>query len=82
MELVPVHPSVEIDVVEGFALGADGNLHQRRTDPRIELRTVHSQIGRGIANADKARENGNRHVRFHLPYQSAGIAMKGGRNSN
>ena len=53
--LIVVRPGIEVKTVEGDALDADGDHGKERPDLAIKTILVHSEIGRGVAQADKAR---------------------------
>jgi hypothetical protein len=54
--LIVVGPGIEVKAVEGDALDADRDHGKQRADLAIEAILVHSEIGRGVAQADKTRQ--------------------------
>ena len=54
--LIVVGPGVEVKAVKRDPLRADGDHGQERTNLAIEAILVHSEIPRGVAQADKARQ--------------------------
>jgi hypothetical protein len=60
--LIVVGPGIEVKPVEGNPLGADWDHRKQRTNLAIEAILVHSEIRRGVAQADKTRQK-RRYVR-------------------
>jgi len=54
--LIVVGPGVEVKAVKGDPLRADGDHGKERSDLVIEAILVHSEIRRGVAQADKPRQ--------------------------
>jgi hypothetical protein len=54
--LIVVGPGIEVKPVEGDPLSADRNRGKKRTNVAIEAILVHSEIRRGVAQADKTRQ--------------------------
>ena len=54
--LIVVGPGVEVKAVKGDALRPDGDHGQQWADLAIEAILVHSEIRRGVAQADKTRQ--------------------------
>ena len=54
--LIVVGPGIEVKPVKGDALGADWDHGKQRSDLAIEAILVHSEIRRGVAQADKTRQ--------------------------
>jgi hypothetical protein len=54
--LIVIRPGVQINAVEGDALGADGNHRDVRTHVVIEAILVHAEVSRRIAQTDEARQ--------------------------
>jgi hypothetical protein len=54
--LIVVGPGVEVKAVKSDPLGADWNDGKQRTNLAIEAILVHSEIRRGVAQADKSRQ--------------------------
>jgi hypothetical protein len=54
--LIVVGPGIEVKPVESDPLGADWNHGEQRTNLVIEAILVHSEIRRGVAQADKTRQ--------------------------
>ena len=54
--LIVVGPGIEIKPVKSDPLGADWNDGKQRTNLAIETILVHSEIRRGVAQADKPRQ--------------------------
>ena len=54
--LIVVGPGVEVKAVKSDPLGADWNHRKERTNLAIEAILVHSEIRRGVAQADKPRQ--------------------------
>jgi hypothetical protein len=54
--LIVVGPGVEVKAVKGDPLGADWNHGKQRTNLAVEAILVHSEIRRGVAQADKPRQ--------------------------
>jgi hypothetical protein len=53
--LIVVGPGVEVKPVESDSLRANWNLGKARANLAIEAIFVHAEIGRGVAQPDKAR---------------------------
>jgi len=51
---IVLRPGVHFKPIKGYALLADGNLRQLCPNLAIESIPVHAQVGRGIAESDKA----------------------------
>ena len=49
-----VHPGVHFKAVEGDALPADAELGEGRAHLPVKAVAVHTQVGRGVAEADQA----------------------------
>jgi hypothetical protein len=60
--LIVVGPGVEVKAVKSDPLGADWNHGKQRTNLAIEAILVHSEIRRGVAQADKTWQK-RRYVR-------------------
>jgi hypothetical protein len=54
--LIVVGPRVEVKTVKGDPLRADWDHRKQRTNFAIETILVHSEIRRGVAQADKPRQ--------------------------
>jgi len=54
--LIFIGPGIEVKPVEGDSLRADRDRGEERTNIAIEAILVHSEIRRGVAQADKARQ--------------------------
>jgi hypothetical protein len=54
--LIVVGPGVEVKAIKGDPLSADWDHREERTNLAIEAILVHSEIRRGVAQADKARQ--------------------------
>jgi hypothetical protein len=54
--LIVVRPAIEVKAVKGNSLRPDRDCRQERTHFAIEAILVHAEIRRGIAQANKARQ--------------------------
>jgi hypothetical protein len=54
--LIVIRPCVEVKAIEGDSLRADRDHGEERADFAVEAVFVHAEIGRGVAQADEARE--------------------------
>ena len=54
--LIVVRPCVEVKAIEGDSPRADGDRREEGADFAVEAVFVHAEIGRGVAQADEARE--------------------------
>ena len=54
--LILIRPGIEVKPVKGDALGADRDGRHERANLAIEAILVHSEIRRGVAQADKPRQ--------------------------
>ena len=62
--LILVRPGIEVKPVKGDALGADRDGENKRANFAIEAVLVHAEVGRGIAQPNKAR--GERYRRTEI----------------
>lgn len=58
--LIVVRPCIEVNAIEGDALDADAEGEDARPHFAIETVLVHSEIGGGVAQSEKARRRGVR----------------------
>ena len=58
--LILIRPGIEVKPVKGDALGADRDSLHQRANLAIEAVFVHTEVGRGIAQADESRHERDR----------------------